>query len=332
MANRYSHLSMLSVEEQADIGYKLCVFFSPLASIEMREFLGLPIDSKTLNPLSLMDFFNFYKKTDIDYFPKMQRICELVDLLKNSSILQSVGGGGFTNERFWFNKELTNREKKGKLWLGRALGESFIGHEIEKDIAYIEGLTLEGDISVGSGILINANIVLTCAHVVNDMKVEFVIINSKKIKIKNCSSHNDVDIGLVYLEEPVQQRLPDLAFRSARMLEPLVIAGYPSVPRSLMPCFTLQTGQVCGHLKETMDKYPMDLFSAIARPGNSGGPVIGVDGCIIGIVTRSLERQQESADSMAVIPFFAAVPSAVILDCVKELTNGAVVVPWEDYS
>lgn len=332
MANRYSHLSILPVEEQADICYRLCGFFAPLASNQMREVLGLPVESGTLHPLSLMDFFKFYKKAEIDYWPKMQRICELVDILKNSSLLQSLGGGANTSERFWFNKEFTNRERKGKLWLGRALGESFIGHEIEKDIAYIEGVTPEGDISVGSGILITSNIVLTCAHVVSDMKVEFVVINSKKIKVERCSSHNVVDVGLVYLEEPVQQRLPDLAFRSARMLEPLVIAGYPSVPRSLMPCFTLQTGQVCGHLKETMDKYPMDLFSAIARPGNSGGPVVGVDGCIIGLVTRSLERQQESADPMSVIPFFAAVPSAVILDCVKELTNGAVVIQWENYA
>lgn len=330
MTNRYSNLSILSIEEQADICYKLCGFFAPLAANKMREILNLPINSQILEPLSLMDFFKLYKKHDIDYWPKMQRIQELVQSLKQSSLLQASGGTDM-NARFWFRKELTLRERKGKLWLGQALGVSFIGHEIEKDIAYIEGATPIGDIGVGTGTLITPNIVLTCAHVVSDMKVEFVVINSKKIKAINCMSHSFIDVGLIYLDESVEQQLPDLAFRSARMLEPLVIAGYPSVPRSLKPCFTLQTGQVCGHIENTLDKYPMDLFSAIARPGNSGGPVVGIDGCIIGIVTRSLERQQELADPMAVIPFFAAIPSTTILQSVKELTNGQVNIQWENY-
>lgn len=331
MDNRYSVLSTLSIDEQEEICKKLCGFFSPLNTRKMREELSLPLKEGVIEPLCLMDFFKFWKNLDVDYWPKMQRVREIVELLKSKSILQSRGGVDL-NERFLFFKELTDREAKGFLWLGKILGEAYIGHQIEKDIAYIEGETPLGDISVGTGTLISENVVLTCAHVIDDMTVTTVKINGRNLEIDSCKSHKIVDVGLIFLKEPTVQQVPDLGFRDSMMLEPLVIAGYPLIPRSLEPCFTMQTGQVCGHIKETMDGYAMDLFSAIARPGNSGGPVIGIDGCIIGIVTRSLERQQESTDPMAVIPFFAAVPSKVISECVEEITEGDLKLQWETYA
>ncbi|EGR1072210.1 serine protease [Vibrio cholerae] len=331
MDNRYSVLSTLSIDEQEEICKKLCGFFSPLNVRKMREELSLPLKEGVIEPLCLMDFFKFWKNLDVDYWPKMQRVREVVELLKSKSILQSRGGVDL-NERFLFFKELTDREAKGFLWLGKILGEAYIGHQIEKDIAYIEGETPLGDISVGTGTLISENVVLTCAHVIDDMTVTTVKINGRNLEIDNCKSHKIVDVGLIFLKESTVQQVPDLGFRDSMMLEPLVIAGYPLIPRSLEPCFTMQTGQVCGHIKKTMDGYAMDLFSAIARPGNSGGPVIGIDGCIIGIVTRSLERQQESTDAMAVIPFFAAVPSKVISECVEEITEGELKLQWETYA
>ena len=60
--------------------------------------------------------------------------------------------------------------------------------------------------------------------------------------------------------------------------------------------------------------------------------MLSEDGCIVGIVTRSLERQQEEADSMTVFPFFASVPSSEIRKCVFELTLGEINVKWEDYA
>lgn len=76
----------------------------------------------------------------------------------------------------------------------------------------------------------------------------------------------------------------------------------------------------------------MELFSAIARPGNSGGPVVAMDGRVVGIVTRSLERDKEEADFMAPMPFFAAVPSKLIAQALTELDGGGTSLPWEDWS
>jgi len=331
MSDRYLVLSVLSIDEQAELAIRLCDFFSPLNERKLRKELNLPINPKTIHPLILANFFQYWKNRGVDLFPKMQRIKELILLLKQKNVLQSSGGTDL-NETFFFMKLLTEREKKGTLWLGTVLGCSYIGNEIEKDIVYIEGTTPAGDISVGTGTLIESGVILTCAHVVDDMKAEHVIIRGEKYIIKSSKSHDIADVALVYIDENVEVNSKDLVLRESAMLEPVVIAGYPTIPRSLAPCFTLQRGEISGHLQETMDKYPMDLFSAIARPGNSGGPVLSEDGCIVGIVTRSLERQQEDADSMAVFPFFASVPSNEIRKCVLELSSGAINVKWEDYA
>ncbi|TOO24240.1 hypothetical protein, partial [Vibrio parahaemolyticus] len=111
MDNRYSVLSTLSIDEQEEICKKLCGFFSPLNARKMREELSLPLKEGVIEPLCLMDFFKFWKNLDVDYWPKMQRVREIVELLKSKSILQSRGGVDL-NERFLFFKELTDREAK----------------------------------------------------------------------------------------------------------------------------------------------------------------------------------------------------------------------------
>jgi len=330
--NRYSILSPLPLDEQKDICIMLCAFFSPQNGNEIRKYLGLPVQAGRDIPLPFIEFLKFHKLKGLDLWPKLKRITELATKLKQKNILTSSGHSGI-NECFWFMHELSNLQRLGTLWLGETLGAQFIGNEIYKDIAYITGITSTGDASVGTGTLISPNIILTCAHVLSDMKVDnSVIVSGQKAEIGKIVFHGAADVGLIFLKNDTSKHLNDLAFRESAILEEVIIAGYPKVPRSLDPVFTLQRGEISGFMKRTMDKYPFDLFSAIARPGNSGGPVVGLDGRIVGIVTRSLERQKEEADAMVPMPFFASVPSSVIRDCVLELTDNSVAIPWEDYS
>jgi hypothetical protein len=55
-----------------------------------------------------------------------------------------------------------------------------------------------------------------------------------------------------------------------------------------------------------------------------------MDGRILGIVTKSLERQREESDINEPLPFFSAIPSKVIQLVFNELTKGTNL-PWEDY-
>jgi S1-C subfamily serine protease len=69
------------------------------------------------------------------------------------------------------------------------------------------------------------------------------------------------------------------------------------------------------------------FLHAIARPGNSGGPIVGENGTVIGIVSDEL--CEESIKSG--LPFYAGVPTVEIARAVKEICP-AVEFPIEDYT
>lgn len=62
------------------------------------------------------------------------------------------------------------------------------------------------------------------------------------------------------------------------------------------------------------------LFSARTSPGNSGGPVINDKGMVVGIVTQQL--LEKDAQNRGKLPYFAAVPSHVIVGFLNEEVLG----------
>jgi S1-C subfamily serine protease len=340
--SRYSALAPLTVWEQVKIALAAIAFFSPGHNRKRRQELELPINEQSLVPLSVIDFFKWHKQqTEEDLFPKQSRVVELLSLLSSKKCLQDAGlkatGSPPFNQTYYSMIELTNIEQTGCLFLGRYLGLELIADAVKYNLAYITGKTKNGDEHVGSGILIAPQVILTCAHVLNDMQVNsYVEINAKEYKVKLQESHAIVDLGVIILDEPVSVFCKDIALRNSTLLEKVVVAGFPIIPRKKYVCPMIQSGEIAGRIVsygEGDNDIQLELFTAISRPGNSGGPLMSADGKLLGIVTQSLEREQEEIDKgQSILPCFAAIPADVVFKSYNELKVAQDFnIPWEDY-
>ncbi len=340
MRERFAALNLPPVEQRAKFVRWIAYFFNTSSNHELRRALELPIKESTLEPLSLMCFFKFFSEQDPEIWKQLYVIKSLIRKMIEQGFLEHYGGGDM-HARYFYSKEVTKLEAQGDLFLGSILGPEFLAHRMEGVVAHITGLTKDGDCAGGTGILLSETVVLTCAHVVDDMpNGKSVRIAGTEFSVQSVVSDPQVDVALVYLNGKAPSIRRDLAFRASRILEPIIIGGYPRIPFAAIPALTFQGGEIVALDVPTTHGQSIDLFSAIARPGNSGGPLVGRDGRIVGIVTQSLEEQfsQQKVEGDKVtsevktsFPFFAAVPADVIRESVRSLSGGKIELPYEDY-
>jgi S1-C subfamily serine protease len=106
-----------------------------------------------------------------------------------------------------------------------------------------------------------------------------------------------------------------LAFQEPSLFGSVFTAGFPPVPFSREPVLVAQRGEVTVPDLTTYDHRRLFLYSAVARLGNSGGPVLSLSGHVIGLVSDSLHHQSQPNST----GFYAGIPTAQILVAVHEL-------------
>ena len=336
-SGRYSRLKPLEPSVALILAIDVCNFFNPMKCGENREFLGLP-PMATITPFSMAQFCEWAEKERkalYEVHRYRQHIVAMLARMVQVGVLTFEGHSGRGTMGFgscyFFTQELSQKASRGVMWLGKVLGPGFIGFQAAHALVRITGITKVGDHAVGTGVHVLPNFVVTCAHVVSDMTVDqMLLVRGFSTTVVNQFVSNSADVGVIEVNPAISCYLPDLAYRNAGLLEEIVVAGFPAIPTAVSGCATFQTGEICQTDVDTIWKTRIDLFSAIARPGNSGGPIFSLDGNILGMVTQSLERDKESVDPMRPLPFFASVPASVIQKEFCELTGQEL--PWEDYS
>jgi Trypsin-like peptidase domain len=181
--------------------------------------------------------------------------------------------------------------------------------------------------TVGTGILITPNLILTCAHVVNDSKLEdFQLILSKPTKIISTHIHQTIDVAFLCLApDTYLPRLHGTRFKDPLICESLFVLGYPPIPLNSTSTLVMQKGEVTVesipiHYSPTSNESNF-LFSATVRPGNSGGPIINTKGELLGIVSSDRTSLSSTVSSTVapVLPFYAGIPAKDILRAHAEL-------------
>ena len=184
---------------------------------------------------------------------------------------------------------------------------------------------------------------LTCAHVITDITLDTEqVFNDVTYRVRRALDHPDIDVGIIEVEPDLQGPFA-YAFRDPTIAESILALGYPRIPLSQEPALVLQSGEVTNAEITTLQGRKVFLYSAVARPGNSGGPIIAISGQVLGLVTEDLASIEEQSGGDAssernplrftpnTLPFFAAVHSSSVAQAVADLIPGYKI-PFENYA
>ena len=330
-AERYSRLAPLQLEQRKNIALAALDFFSPISYEKVSAAIDRSPTPGRTEPFDGSDFLTYLEKTGVlsDSRKYSARIRDLLEKLESTGLLTYMGQGRdvLIGKRYYFLKELTALERKGLLWTAPALGPEFLYSVFSTITAQITGTGKEGDAHAGTALAIAPNWLLTCAHVINDMEIdEEQTILGRPYRVVRKLSHKSIDVGLIQVEQELTV-IDALAFRDPFLSEPVFTFGFPFVPLAREPALIMQRGEVTSTNVKLLDGRDVFLYSAIARPGNSGGPILSESGHVLGIVTEQLERQGMTYT----LPFHAGVSAATISSAIAEI-QPSLQLPVENYA
>jgi S1-C subfamily serine protease len=326
---RHSRLAPLGIELRQKLAVEACNFFSPVHYKKNCDVIGKVPDSTCVRPLAGSDFFDYLKKIEIldEPLKHLQRIRQLLERMAAAGILVEMGPNSnvMMPKFYFFLKELTNLEAEGLLWLAPALGDDFLFHQAAPGIAHIIGVTPKGDASAGTGIIFHSHHILTCAHVVNGMTIDKQqVFQGSSSTIEEYVAHPKIDIAVIRVAQALKP-VPGLSFLPPTIAQPVFTLGYPKIPFARTATLTIQRGEVTNESITTLDGHRAFLYSAIARPGNSGGPVISSDGHVVGITMQDLTEQGNPYS-----PHYAGIPSQEIASAINDFGLD-VQIPFEEF-
>lgn len=337
LSRRYSQLAPLNVEDQVRLTKSAVYFFSPLNYSHICARMGLEAEQGKTTPLGLWHFLQYLSKTgELEDAPRYMYVIDaLLSRLARAGILMEARATGAPplGRHFYFMRELTTLEKTGFLWFAPALGPAFLYEAYGSVTVQLTGVA-EGEPRAGTGLVIGPNVVVTCAHVIRDMDLDYdQMICGTGNRVVGTKIHDVLDVGLVEFAEELPCGLPGLAFRDPMICEHLFTLGYPRIPFTYSDetPLVMQAGEVTVSDVTTFGQQRVFLFSAITRPGSSGGPILSATGHVLGISTEELRGERGTKERPILeLPFHAGVRSSDVMSAVSEL-DPSIRLPFERY-
>lgn len=173
-----------------------------------------------------------------------------------------------------------------------------------------------GDTVNGSGVLVNASLVLTAAHVIH-MPVVGVRCGSSDIPAAMVAENEALDLALLELAQPCQLPISPIAVANPAPGDPIHAEGCPSGK-----CGWVLRGHAVGYDSiNGPTKVPrvMLITDVPIWFGSSGGPLYDAKGRVIGIASQLF--QLPTPDNSIFRMFAAFVPAETIIKFMQAATQ-----------
>ena len=174
--------------------------------------------------------------------------------------------------------------------------------------AALSTFTVQASHTIGTGFFISPNgYAITCRHVIEEEGNHTAILhNQKKYPIGIISKSDEYDLALILVTQ--QERTPYLLLKNPVEIDDgdrIYAVGISAEYKSI-----ITDGIFTGLRKHDTAGKRIVLFSAPVNPGNSGGPLVSIDGKVIGAISSELL----SNNGIPVSGVGFAVPSDYILE------------------
>lgn len=274
-------------------------------------------------PFSVLEFCEYLERTRVfERKPNYFRVQHIVNAMASHGILVQAGHSEhlppLLTERYMYFRGMFGEHFRGNLWLTPALGPELLYREARPGVVHITG-TKGGDAVGATGVIVHRHYVVICRHVVEGVDLDACqsfLGKACAVDADRVRRHATEDIALIRVDATLTP-LHRAVFRQPIVGQAVHTMGYPRLPNTRDATLTMQSGTVTNERVTNLDGQSLFLYSAISRPGNSGGPVMSEDGFVIGLATEDHVASYSSDERFA--PHYAAVPADVVVETVEEL-------------
>ena len=335
---RYVQLERMDIQTEASVAEHAVGFFSLRSAYNRHariENLNEP-----LTPAASEDFVDYLQTNGIlkDAQKYIYQIRDILARLERSNILvsePSFTGNPILPRKYFTFHEVSVLRRQGILWLAKALGGRFLYDRVSPIVVHIVGKR-NGVESEGSGIVFADQHVLTCRHVVEGMDLaDQQQFQGKTVNIIDTFPHSKFDIAVIKTKESLSP-VPGLIFFRPEVSQKIYRFGCARIPCSIPNIETsptMESGEVTLASVPMFDGSELFLYSAVSRPGDSGGAIVSEEGYIVGMTSESSDARytgSEHGNQTIFWPHYAGLPADVIATAVKELPMN-VHIPYETF-